>query len=91
MDLLRQNPYTERAFETAYLRTNARRRPGSEAEGDIESRARYESLDRFRIRLRNARSQAQGPSFLLARRGFASWKLAGVDLPPAWLDDKGAR
>ena len=74
-----------------WQRPNARRRPGSEAEGDIESRARYESLDRFRIRLRNARSQAQGPSFLLARRGFASWKLVGVDLPSAWLDDNGTR
>ena len=78
-----------------WQRPNARRRPETAAdagaEADIESRARYESLDRFRIRLRNARSQAEGPSFLLARRGFASWKLVGVDLPPAWLDDDGAR
>ena len=74
-----------------WQRPNARRRPASAADAEAESLGRYESLDRFRIRLRNARSQAEGPSFLLARRGFASWKLVGVDLPPAWLDGKGAR
>lgn len=55
---------------------------------DIESKAIYVSLDRFRVRLRNARLNQEGPSFLLERRGFATWKVIRLEIPPSLMNQK---
>ncbi|QCI93395.1 DUF2939 domain-containing protein [Novosphingobium sp. EMRT-2] len=55
---------------------------------DIQSQARYVSLDRFRVRLRNVKLNQEGPSFLLERRGFATWKVIRLELPPGLMNEK---
>lgn len=55
---------------------------------DIQSTTEYVGLDRFRVRINNAKNDQPGMGFLLERRGFASWKLVKVELPAGMLDDK---
>jgi hypothetical protein len=66
------------------------RKPGDrdrrEADPDLERKAEYLDLDHFRVGLRDARRNQDGASFLFERRGFASWKLVEVGLPPRLLD-----
>lgn len=62
-------------------------RSAAQANPDIESRTEYVSLDRFRVRLHNKKLNEDGPSFLLERRGFATWKLIKLELPADLLDD----
>lgn len=56
---------------------------------DIEARSGYISADRFRVRLRNKARNEDGPSLIFERRGFASWKLIKVQLPPNLLEPAG--
>ena len=63
-------------------------RTTAQANPDIESRTEYVNLDRFRVRLHNKKLNEDGPSFLLERRGFATWKLIRLELPAGLLDDK---
>ncbi|MFA7595221.1 MAG: DUF2939 domain-containing protein [Novosphingobium sp.] len=60
----------------------------AELNPDIESRSEYVNLDRFRVRLRNARLNEEGPSLLFERRGFASWKLIRLEMPANLLTGK---
>jgi hypothetical protein len=62
-----------------------------EANPDMDRKAGYVGLNHFRVRLRNKRRSEDGPIFLFERRGFASWKLVRVDLPPRWLDPRAPR
>jgi len=55
---------------------------------DVESSSAYVGLDRFRVRLHNKASDEEGPSFLLERRGFATWKLIRVEMPADLFEDK---
>ncbi len=55
---------------------------------DIESTSAYVNLDRFRVRLHNKKLDEEGPSFLLERRGFASWKLIRVKMPADLIEKK---
>jgi len=55
----------------------------------IENRSEYVNLDRFRGRLRNTALNADGPSLLLERRGFASWKLIKLEVPSDLFDGEG--
>lgn len=60
----------------------------SEANNDIESQAEYVNMDRFRVKLRNLKLNEDGPSLLFERRGFASWKLIKLEMPPEMLKKK---
>lgn len=60
----------------------------AEENPDIETTSEYLSADRFRVRLRNTKLKEDGPSLLFERRGFASWKLIKVQLPPNFLGPK---
>lgn len=55
---------------------------------DIDATTEYVGLDRFRVRLHNTKKNEDGPSFLLERRGFASWKLIKLELAADLLDAK---
>lgn len=61
-----------------------------DANPDIESSTEYVGLDRFRVRLRNTRLNEDGPSLLFERRGFATWKLIKLEMPPNLLEAKPA-
>ncbi|MEA3009987.1 MAG: hypothetical protein QOJ91_1679 [Sphingomonadales bacterium] len=63
-------------------------RAKAQANPDIESRTEYVNLNRFRVRLHNKKSNEDGPSLLLERRGFATWKLIKLEIPAGLLDDK---
>lgn len=66
------------------------RKPGEKggANPDIDRNMEYVGLDRFRVRLHDNRKKEDGPAFLFERRGFASWKLVRVELPPQIVDEK---
>lgn len=53
---------------------------------DIEASGSFITWDRFRFRLRNKKTDQQGPSLIFERRGFASWKLVKMELPPELLN-----
>lgn len=53
---------------------------------DIASETEWVGLDRFRVKLRNTKTDEEGPSLLFERRGFASWKLIKMELPPTLFD-----
>lgn len=55
---------------------------------NIASTTEYVGLDRFRVRLRNVANNQEGPSLLMERRGFATWKLIKVEMPASMFDDK---
>jgi hypothetical protein len=63
-------------------------RATGQANPDIENHTQYVNLDRFRVRLRNKKTNEDGPSLLFERRGFATWKLIKLELPADLLDDK---
>jgi Protein of unknown function (DUF2939) len=55
---------------------------------EIESRTEFVNFDRFRVRLSNSKLNEVSPSFLLERRGFATWKLIKVEIPDNLLVEK---
>ncbi|MGS1018107.1 DUF2939 domain-containing protein [Allosphingosinicella humi] len=63
-------------------------RAKAQANPDIESHTEYVNLDRFRVRLHNKKLNEDGPSFLLERRGFATWKLIKLEMSGNLLEDK---
>jgi len=48
----------------------------------------YLGLDRFRVRLHDKNSDAQGPALVFERRGFVTWKLVRIDLPANAFGDQ---
>jgi hypothetical protein len=61
-------------------------RDKAEASSDVQADTDYLNLNAFRVNFRNSRRDQAGPSFLLERRGFASWKLVRIDLPTDLLN-----
>ena len=53
---------------------------------DLETTTEYVDLNRFRVRLHDKRLHQDGPSFLLERRGFATWKLIKLEIPTHALE-----
>jgi len=53
---------------------------------DIEASGSFITWDRFRFRLQNKKTDQQGPSLIFERKGFASWKLVKIELPPELLN-----
>lgn len=62
-----------------------RRAPGAE-EPEVRRDFAWEGADRFRVTLFDTRRGGPRSSFVLERRGFASWKLVAVDLPADLFD-----
>lgn len=58
-----------------------------EANPDLASETEWVGLDRFRVKSRNTKTDEEGPSLLFERRGFASWKLIKMELPPTLFDN----
>lgn len=65
-------------------------KPGESAPKDIspDVKADYDwlSVDRFRVKLTNRKTSAEGPSLLFERRGLFSWKLIKFEIPASVLD-----
>lgn len=61
-----------------------------ERNADIETSSEWVNLDRFRVRMRNKRTNEAGPALLFERRGLLSWKLIRIELPDAMLKPGGA-
>ncbi|MCH2237453.1 MAG: hypothetical protein A2792_13880 [Sphingomonadales bacterium RIFCSPHIGHO2_01_FULL_65_20] len=55
---------------------------------DIATESEYLGLDRFRLRTRNTKSGEVGPSFVLERTGFLSWKMTRLEIPTEILQDR---
>jgi Protein of unknown function (DUF2939) len=52
---------------------------------EIEFDSSYVNLDRFKVTMRNAALNEDGPSLVFDREGFASWKLVKIELPTEFL------
>ena len=65
-------------------------KPGGDAPKDInpDVKADYDwvSADRFRVKMTNRKTSAEGPSQLFERRGLFTWRLIKFELPLPVLD-----
>ena len=48
----------------------------------------YLGIDRFCVRLHDKNSDRQGPALVFERRGFLTWKLVQIELPPDSFKDR---
>ena len=58
--------------------------PGS-TNPDVGYEYHYIALDRFRVKVRSAKSGEVGPSLVFERRGFMTWKLIRIELPADFM------
>ena len=70
-------------------------KPGSRSPGtgvpahQYVGESEYIGLDRFRVKLRDASSNEEGPALLFERRGIIDWKLIRIELPSSLFADQG--
>lgn len=62
----------------------------TEISRDIKFTYEWVSLDRFRVRTENERTNEEGPAVLFERRGIFTWKLIRFALPSTIFGDKDA-
>ena len=54
---------------------------------DISYSHEWLGMDRFRVKMANAKTLEAGPAMLFERRGLISWKLVKIDISESFLKD----
>lgn len=53
---------------------------------DVQYDYEWVTLDRFRVKIFNARTKEQGPTLVFDRTGVTRWKLEKLELPASLFD-----